>query len=159
MAPSISIKPPIATPGTKALIFESSADRRTWALQGVDSWYLGPATEHYRCYLLYVPKNRAERTTKIVQFFPHQCPVPKTSSVDAAIISVRALTEALSNPASAVLFAQFGDAQQQSIVDLSEIYESDIAKPALPSIIPLQPAARMVTPPPPRVPIPQHIRG
>ena len=83
---------PLAPPGTKALIYESSSNRRTWAPHGFDSWYLGPAPEHYRCYRLYVPKTRAERTAKIVQFFPHRCLVPKTSSIDAAIITARALT-------------------------------------------------------------------
>ena len=39
---------PLAPPGTKALIYESSSDRRTWAPHVVDSWYLGPAPEHYR---------------------------------------------------------------------------------------------------------------
>ena len=60
---------PLAPPGTKPLIFESSADCRTWAPYGIYGWYLGPAPEHYRCYLLYVSKTRAERTAKTVQFF------------------------------------------------------------------------------------------
>ena len=34
---------PLALPGKKSLIFESSADRRTWAPHVVDSWYLGPS--------------------------------------------------------------------------------------------------------------------
>ena len=102
----------LAPPGTKALIFESSVDRHTWAPHGVDSWYLGPAPEQYRCYRLYVPKTRAKRTSKTVQFFPHQCPVPKKSSVDAETLTERALTEALTNPAPAAPFYHFGDAHQ-----------------------------------------------
>ena len=112
----------LAPPGTKALIFRSSADRRTWAPHGVNSWHLGPAPEHYPCYRLYVTKTRAKRTANTVQFFPHQCPVPKTSSADASIIAAQALTEALTNLEPAALFAQFGDAQQQSIVDLAKIF-------------------------------------
>ena len=89
-----------------------------------------------------------------MQFFPHQCPVPKISSVDAAIVASRVLTEALTNPAPAALFYQFRNAQQKAIVDLAEIFESAIANTALPSIAPPQPAVRKVTPPSLRVPIP-----
>ena len=110
---------PLAPPVTKALIFDISADCRTWTPHGVDGWYLGPSPKHYRCYRLYVPKTRAERITRTVQFFLHQCPELKTSSVNAAIVAVRALTEALTNPAPAAPFAQFRDAQQQAIVDLA----------------------------------------
>ena len=144
---------PLAPPGTKALIFESSAKRLTWSPHGVASWYLGPDPKHYPCYRLYVPNDRAERTTKTVQLFPHQFPVPKKSSVNAFIVAERALTEALTNPSPAAPCAQFGDAQHQAIVDLAEIFESAIAKPAIPSIAPPQPAVRTVTPLSLRVPI------
>ena len=138
---------PLAPPGKKSLIFECSTDRRTWAPHGIDSWYLGPAPEHYRCYRIYVPKTRAERTSKTVQLFPHQCPVPKSSSVNADIIAARDPTEALTNPVPATLFSQFGDAQQKAIVDLAKIFESAIAKPALTIIVPPQPAVQTITPP------------
>ena len=130
---------PHAPPGTKSLIFESSTERRTWAPYGVDSWYLGPAPEHYRCYRFYVPNARADCTAKTVQLFPHQFPVIKTSSVDASIIVARALTEVLTNPVPTALFYQFGDAQEQAIVDLAKIFESAIDKPALLIIVPPQP--------------------
>ena len=159
---------PLVPQVTKSLIFEISANRRTRAPHGVDRWYLGPSLEHYCCYRLYVPNTRSERTAKTVQFFPHLCPMPKTSSVDAAIVVARALTEALANPVPASPFAQFGDAQHQAIIDLAKIFESAIAKPALPSIVFPWAAVRAVTPPSPRVPIPpaslrvkspQNIRG
>ena len=89
-----------------------------------------------------------------MQFFLHQCPVPKTSSVNAAIIAARALTEALTNPAPAALFYQFVDAQQQVIVDLDETFQRAIANQALPIFVPLQPAALTAPPPPSRVTIP-----
>ena len=57
------------------------------------------------------------------------------------------------HPAPAAPSYQFGDSQQQSIVDLAGIFESAIARPALPSIIPPHPAFRTVIPPPPQVPI------
>ena len=152
--PLISIEPPLTPPGTKSLISKSSVDRRTWAPNGVDSWYLGRAPKEYRCYRLYVPKTRAKFTYKTVQFLPHQCQVPKTPSVNAAIVAAQALTEALTNPSPAAPYARFGDAQQQAIADLAKIFKSAITNYALPSIIPPQPSVWTVPPPSLRVPIP-----
>jgi hypothetical protein len=42
-------KTPLAPPGTKVLIHETPNRRRTWAVHGVDGWYLGGAKDHYRC--------------------------------------------------------------------------------------------------------------
>jgi hypothetical protein len=38
----------LAPPGTRVLVHETPANRRTWAPHGVDGWYLGAAPEHYR---------------------------------------------------------------------------------------------------------------
>ena len=103
---------------------------------------------------MYVPKTRSNNIAKTVQFFLHQCPVPKTSSVDAAIVAARALTEALINPAPAAPFSQFGNAYKKSIVDLSKIFEIAIEKPALPIIVPPQPTALTTPPVPLRVTTP-----
>jgi hypothetical protein len=49
---------PMAPPGT-----------RTWAPHGQDGWYIGPALEQYRCYTVYINKNRGERVVETVDFF------------------------------------------------------------------------------------------
>ena len=41
-------KTPLAPLGTKALTFKDPDDRAAWQPHGVDTWYTGPATEHYR---------------------------------------------------------------------------------------------------------------
>jgi hypothetical protein len=46
-------KTPLALPGTKVLIHETPNRRRTWAMYGVERWYLGGAPDHYRCYRVY----------------------------------------------------------------------------------------------------------
>jgi hypothetical protein len=60
----------LAPPGTKILIHEKPNQRRSWDPHGVEGWYLGPATDHYRCYRVYVSKTRAERITDTVELFP-----------------------------------------------------------------------------------------
>ena len=39
---------PLAPPGTRILVHENPAVRRTWASHGVDGWYIGSAPKHYR---------------------------------------------------------------------------------------------------------------
>ena len=89
---------PLAPPGTKVLVYDTPDHRRTWAAHGIDGWYIGRAPEHYRCYRVYIPKTRAERTAKTVDFFPHDCPIPHTSSADAATAAACALADALTHP-------------------------------------------------------------
>ena len=62
--------------------------------------------------------------------------------------------DALTNPAPAAPLYQFGDAQQQAIIDLAEISESAIAKPALPIVVTLQHSVLTFLPPSPRLTLP-----
>jgi hypothetical protein len=144
---------PLAPPGTKVLVYDNPEKRRTWAAHGVDGWYIGSAPEHYRCYKVYIPKTRAERTAHTVEFFPHECPVPKTSSADAATDAARALADALANPAPAAPFARHGDAQMQAINELARIFTNTVQ--AAPSTTANAPAhSPRVAVPSPRVPTP-----
>ena len=76
---------PLAPPGTKVLIHETPNRRKTWAVYGVDGWYLGSAPEHYRCYQVYAAKTRAERIAQTVEFFPHWGKMPSLSLADTAV--------------------------------------------------------------------------
>ena len=113
---------PLAPPGTRILVHETPANRGTWSPHGVDGWYLGAAPEHYRCYRVYVTKTAAERIAKTVQFFPHNCAMPKLSSADAALRAAKELLEALRNPSPAAPFATLGQAQLQAIHKLADIF-------------------------------------
>ena len=141
-------KTPLAPPGTKVLIHETPNRRRTWAVHGVDGWYIGGAPEHYRCYRVYATKTRAERIARTVEFFPHYGPMPQLSSADAAIRAAIDLCWALRNPTPASPYASIGDAQMDAIQQLADIFAHSIT-PAKnkPSAL-AQPSERA---PPPRV--------
>ena len=70
---------PFAPPGLKTLIYETPAQRRSWAQHGVVGWYIGPSHNHYRCYKCYVPATRGTWDPNTVQFYPHDFAVPKIS--------------------------------------------------------------------------------
>ena len=113
---------PLAPPGTKVLVFESPGVFRTWATHGITGWYIGSAPEHYRWYQVYTTKTQADRIVNTVEFFSHDCPVPKRSYSDAAVITACNLTDALTNPRPSP-FSQIGDAQLQAIQQLAHIFD------------------------------------
>jgi hypothetical protein len=49
---------PLAPLGTRAIIYEESYTRASWAPHGLDAWYLGPSKDHYRCHIYYVPETK-----------------------------------------------------------------------------------------------------
>ena len=82
---------PLAPPGCKAIIYEAPAVRGSWASRGTDAWYLGPAADHYRCNIYYVPETRAYRISGSAELFPQHCQVPNLSKH----AHLKALTEEL----------------------------------------------------------------
>jgi hypothetical protein len=130
-------KTPLAPPGTKVLIHETPNRRKTWAVHGVDGWYLGGAPEHYRCYRVYATKTRAERIARTVEFFPHFGHMPQLSSADAAIRAAIDLCWAIRNPSPSSPLAAIGDEQMAAIKTLSEIFS--VSAQPVPTQTPLAP--------------------
>ena len=119
---------PLAPPGTRVIVHETPDNRRTWSSHGVDWWYLRPAPDHYQCHRVYIPRTRAERIAKTVEFFPHDCPVPSGRSTSAVTTSARALAEALLHPTSTP-FATLGEDQFAAIQTLSRIFSNITENP------------------------------
>jgi hypothetical protein len=68
---------PMAPLDTKAIIFEDSDTRASWAPQGLNAWILGPSKDHYRCHLFYVSETRGYRVSGSANLFPQHCMTPK----------------------------------------------------------------------------------
>ena len=62
-------------PGTKILVHEKPLQRRTWAMHGINGWYVGPAPNHYRCMTCYIPSTYKERISDTIQVIPHLIPI------------------------------------------------------------------------------------
>ena len=162
---------PLAPPGCRVVMYDTPNNRRTWDSKGTDGWYLGPATEHYRCHRCYVPSTRSERIVKTVEFFPHDCACPYSSARDDATHAATSLAEALKGHQSDCPYEAPGDAQLKAIQKLSEIF-SQLTAPhktqpsanqsprvEIPTPAPIVPLPRVIatptptsSPPPPRVP-------
>ena len=117
---------PVAPPGIQVLIHEKSNNRRSWAPHGVEGWYLGPAMEHYRCYRVIASKTGGERITDTIQFFPHDVPMPGSSSQDRAREAAIELTDALKNFKHASPLKDVSDAGVQALKDLAAIFHRSV---------------------------------
>ena len=113
---------PMAPPGTKILIHEKPAQRKSWDPHGTEGWYLGPAMEHYRCYQLFVNKTKAERITDTVEFFPEKVTMPYPTPTDIAIKAAHDLVSVLKQPTPSTPFAHIGHNQLQAIDQLADIF-------------------------------------
>ena len=70
---------PIAPLGTRAIIYEDSDTRASWAPHVLDAWYLGPSKDHYRCHIYYVPETKGYRVSGSAELFPQHCREPTYS--------------------------------------------------------------------------------
>jgi hypothetical protein len=54
-------------------VYKDGDTHGSWASQGVDAFYLGPITDHYRCDHYYIPETRAYRVSGSKELFPQHC--------------------------------------------------------------------------------------
>jgi hypothetical protein len=112
---------PLAPPGIKILIHEKSQVCHSWAPYRVEGWFLGPALDHYRCYQVYCAQTGGKRILDTVEFFPHDIPMPKNSSIDIGIQAAQALTQALLHPTPASPLPTFCNQQVEALQQLANI--------------------------------------
>ena len=112
----------IAPVGVKVIIHEKPATRQSWAIPGINGWYIGPAMEHYRCHKVYATKTIPERVSDIVEFYLQDLPIPKTSSTDMEIKAAAELIYALQNPTPSSPFHKFGDEILRALDKLGYIF-------------------------------------
>lgn len=92
-------KSPLAPPGTKVLIHKKSKDRGSWDYHGVEGWYIGPSTEHYRCLKCFNPDTLSEVDSDTIQLIPNQTPIPVYTDIDAIKQAVSDIVHILKHPA------------------------------------------------------------
>jgi hypothetical protein len=118
---------PMAPLGTRIIAHETPGRRRTWDPHGQDGWYIGPALEHYRCYMVYITKTRSNTIVETVEFSPHKFKLPFPSSSELATQATAYLTHALLDSQPAGPFGQVDHEQAIALRKLANIFVS--AKP------------------------------
>jgi hypothetical protein len=115
---------PMAPPGTRLVAHEKPKKRASWDPHRVDGWYLGPATDHYRCYRVHIDKTKSDRIVETLEFFPAKVAMPRTASKDMATIAAQELTHALMHPAPAAPLSAIGEAKLGALRQLATIFDA-----------------------------------
>ena len=79
--------------------------------------------EHYRCYTVYINKNRAEIIAGVVDFFPEHNKIPVIYNQEVATNMVLDLLEAVTKPSPTSPFASIGAGKLQSISNLVDVFK------------------------------------
>ena len=125
-------KTPIAPPGIKVIAHKKPSVRGTWAPNGEEGWYVGPAPLHYRCMTIYFPKTRAERQTDTLTFFPHHISVPEVASIDFLKQAALDIISILSSPAPSLpLSLEAGDTTKNALLKIAEALGTVKDRPVL----------------------------
>ena len=95
-------KTPMAPLGTKLVYHIKPDQRSTFDVRGKEAWYVGPATEHYRCVSIFIPETRREIQVDTVQYFPNKVPIPATSKESLLLKSALDMLELLKDPTPAM---------------------------------------------------------
>jgi hypothetical protein len=119
---------PIAPPGTIIIVYDTPSHRRNCAPHGQDGWYIGPALEHYRCYILYITKTHSDRIVETVELFPTEVTLSFVSTTYLATEAVKKLTHALLHPKSAGPFTQVGIEQTLALKCMVAIFRGALPK-------------------------------
>jgi len=88
-------KTPLAPLGTRALIYDGPASRASWAPHATDGYYMGPASNHYRCLQFYIPAMRHFCFSDTWHLYPAHSQVPVTSQHDLSTSMAAELIKAL----------------------------------------------------------------
>jgi hypothetical protein len=139
MERSITIARPMAPPGTKIVVHEKPKQRRTWDPHGVDGWYLGPATKHYRYYRVFINKTRLERITDTVEFFPQEIEMPYPTPTEIAVEATKTLIRTLQNPVPSTPFAHQPFDRTTAIRTITDIFQPYATPGSTPTIIESEP--------------------
>jgi hypothetical protein len=67
---------PLAPLGCKAVVCKDGNTCRSWALRGVDAWYLGPSRDHYQFDNYYIIETRAYHISGLTECFLQHCQLP-----------------------------------------------------------------------------------
>jgi hypothetical protein len=147
---------PMAPPGTKIVVHEKPIQRRTWDPHGVDGWYIGPATERYRCYRVFINKTHSERITDTVKFFPQEIEMPYPTPTEIAVEATKTLIRTLQNPIPSTPFAHLPFDRTTAIRTIADIFQPYSTPGIIPHIIEEEPIVNETNM---RVATPRKFRG
>jgi hypothetical protein len=145
-------KMPLASLGTKALVYNDPATRTSWAPCATDGFYIGPVINHSQYLRFYIPSTRRFHFSDTWQLYPTHCQIPILSKHDKTLQVAGDIFEQLGGtiPTTA-------SAKMKHLSAIRQLPTIMSAQPNAPSLVPTAPRVETATPPrvavaaPPRV--------
>ena len=88
----------MAPPGTRVNVHLKPSQWTSFGAHGLDSWYIGPALDHYRCYTCFNPVTNSILYPDTVEFFPVVNPIPSITTDDYLCQAADDILHILKNP-------------------------------------------------------------
>jgi hypothetical protein len=85
--------------------------------------------QYYRCQNVYITATASERIVHMLDFFPHNSPIPQMSSTYRILMAAKDTTDALKHPHPDVPFAIIGDDTISALATLADIFTRKFKKP------------------------------
>ncbi len=112
-------KTPLAPLGYNGLIYNDLAICASWAPNGINAYYIGPALKHYWCIPFHICTTRQHQEVDMWQLYPMHCVTPTLSPAERTIQQATDILTALGSTVPTATSASI--ACTQAIQKLREI--------------------------------------
>ena len=130
-------KHPLAPFGTKVMIHNKSNHRGSWEYRATEGWYVGPSTEHYRCFKCYKPLTKEVVISDTVQLIEENIPLPVAKLDDYLRQAVDDILSILKQPQATTLpFLQYGNDTKNAIVKVAGLLKKAVQRPTNDNTLP-----------------------
>ena len=105
-------------------------------LEYVNSWYIGPSLDHYRCVKCYIPRTGSIIDVDTVDWFPHHISFPTVTKEDQLVKAAEDIVSVLQAPTPVSPNLTFGNEVKYALLKIATP-----SKPmSLPDPVPINPA-------------------
>lgn len=101
-------KNPLSPAGCKAIIHDRPDEQASWAEHGLRGFCIGPALNHWQCYLIYVVETKGIQVSNTVEFFLQKCSDPMINEEKQIGLLLDNLVSILSKPTRMIPSITYG---------------------------------------------------
>jgi hypothetical protein len=116
---------PLAPPGVQVLAHARAGERKTWATNAFEAWYVGPALDHYRCFTVWATESRRTRIVNQVVWFPPKA-FPTLNSEELLRATIEDLKVILMNPPTETYVGNMEQTQRGQLINFQELLHQTV---------------------------------
>ncbi len=137
---------PLAPPGIRCLAHVKPSKRLSWGTHAIDAWYVGPATDSYRCHKVYTPDTSATCIVNAVTWITGKLALPVATPLDLLQATMEDLNKILNHPRNERLLTELTPRQHEALVQVAGVFtDKPLARTTMPRITIKKPSAKAST--------------